>query len=94
MEVGRNKALLVGREENLNIEKYTGRIEKNKRSKTREVFYCEVCKEGFKCDLAYITHLNSPAHNRKLGMNMKVRAVSPQEVKDKLRALKGLPEDG
>ncbi len=26
VEVGRNKALLVGREENLNIEKYTGRI--------------------------------------------------------------------
>jgi hypothetical protein len=26
--------------------------------------------------MAYLTHLNSPAHNRKLGMNMKVKNVS------------------
>lgn len=89
LEVGRHKSMLIGREEGLNIEKYTGRIEKNKKQKNREVFYCEVCKEGFKCDIAYITHLNSPAHNSKLGMSMKVRAVTPQEVKAKLQALKG-----
>jgi hypothetical protein len=81
--------MLIGREEGLNIEKYTGRIEKNKKQKNREVFYCEICKEGFKCDMAYITHLNSPAHNSKLGMSMKVRAVTPEEVKAKLQALKG-----
>lgn len=38
--------------------------------------------------MAYITHLNSPHHNSKLGMSMKVRAVTPQEVKAKLQALK------
>lgn len=89
LDVGRNKSMLVGREESLNIEKYTGRIEKNKKQKTREVFYCEVCKEGFKCDMAYITHLNSPHHNSKLGMSMKVKAVSAEEVRAKLQALRG-----
>ena len=64
------------------------RIEKNKKDKNKEVFYCQVCKEGFKCDLAYITHLNSAQHNSKLGMSMKVRAVSAEEVSAKLAALK------
>jgi hypothetical protein len=82
------KSMLVGREEDLNIEKYVGRIEKNKKSKKKEVFYCEVCKEGFKCDLAYITHLNSPHHNRKLGMSMKVKAVSTETVIEKLKSMR------
>jgi hypothetical protein len=80
--------MLIGRETDINIDKYVGRIENNKKSKKKEVFYCEVCKEGFTVDLAYITHLNSPQHNRKLGMSMKVRAVGPDEVKDKLKALR------
>ena len=80
--------MLLGRQENLNIEKYMGRVEKNKKNRLKEVFYCEVCKEGFKCDMAYITHLNSPQHNRKLGMSMKVKASSLQDVQAKLMALK------
>ncbi len=60
----------------MNIEKYIGRIDTNKKKKVTEVFYCDVCEEGFKCDISYITHLNSPAHNRKIGMNMKVKAVT------------------
>jgi len=38
--------------------------------------------------MAYITHLNSPQHNRKLGMSMKVKAVSTESVIDKLKSLK------
>lgn len=38
--------------------------------------------------MAYITHLNSPKHNRKLGMSMKVKAVSAEEVTQKLKAMK------
>jgi len=34
--------------------------------------------------LAYITHINSASHNRKLGMNMKVEAVSVETVAEKL----------
>jgi hypothetical protein len=80
--------MLVAREDSLNIEKYVGRIEKNRKKIKKEIFYCEVCKEGFKCDLAYITHTNSPHHNRKLGMNMKVKAVSLESVADKLKSLR------
>ena len=54
----------------------------------KEVFHCDVCNEGFKCDLAYITHLNTPQHNHKLGMSMKVKAVSTQSVIDKFKSLK------
>lgn len=89
--------MLIGREENLNIEKYVGTIEANKKSKKKEVFFCDVCNEGFKCDMAYITHLNSPKHNRKLGMSMKVKAVSAEEVVQKLKSMKNpkstRPED-
>ena len=73
--------MLIGREEGIDIEKYVGRIEKNKKTKKKEVFYCEVCKEGFTVDIAYITHLNSPQHNSKLGMSMKVKASSTEDVK-------------
>jgi hypothetical protein len=65
-----------------------GRIEKNMKNKKKEIFYCDVCKEGFKCDLAYITHLNSPQHNRKLGMSMKVMAVSTEAVANKFKSMK------
>lgn len=61
-----------------------GKIEGTKKKKKTEVFYCEVCKVGFKCDIAYITHINSPSHNRKLGMNMRVEAVSVGTVAEKL----------
>ena len=37
--------------------------------------------------MAYITHINSPSHNRKLGMNMKVEASSAQSVAEKLAAM-------
>jgi hypothetical protein len=42
---------------------------------------------GFKCDMAYITHVNSPGHNRKLGMNMKVEGVGVEAVQEKLRKM-------
>ena len=71
----RNKSMLVGRQEGIDIEKYVGRVDK-KKSKKKEVFFCQVCNEGFTVDMALITHLNSPQHNRKLGMSMKVKAVS------------------
>lgn len=37
--------------------------------------------------MAYLTHLNSPAHNRKLGMNMKVKNVSIETVSSKISSL-------
>lgn len=75
----------------MGIEKYIGKLENNKKNKKTEVFFCEVCKVGFKCDLAYITHVNSSAHNRKLGMNMKVERVSVDSVAEKLASLKSGP---
>lgn len=37
--------------------------------------------------MAYITHINTPAHNRKLGMNMKVKNVSLESVSNKISSL-------
>lgn len=79
--------MLIGRQEGLGIEKYIGKIDTNKKKKATEVFYCDICSEGFKCDMAYITHINSPAHNRKLGMSMKVKSVSLQTVSSKISQL-------
>lgn len=39
--------------------------------------------------MAYITHVNSPMHNRKLGFSMKVGGSSAEEVAKKLKSLKG-----
>jgi hypothetical protein len=38
--------------------------------------------------MAFITHTNSPAHNRKLGMNMKVKGVSVDAIADKIKSLR------
>ena len=38
--------------------------------------------------MAFITHLNSPQHNRKLGMSNKVKAATPEAVLKRLSALK------
>ncbi len=38
--------------------------------------------------MAFITHTNSPAHNRKLGMNMKVKGVSVSTIADKIKSLR------
>ena len=80
--------MLLARDESLDISKYIGKLSNNKKKKITEVFYCDICEEGFKYDLAYLTHLNSPAHNRKLGMNMKVKGVSLDSVAMKIQSLK------
>ncbi len=41
--------------------------------------------------MAYLTHINSPKHNRKLGMSMKVKAVSTEAVIEKLKNMKDKP---
>lgn len=71
----------------MDTDKFIGKIENNKKKQKTEVFYCEVCKQGFKCDIALITHLNSPSHNSKLGMNMKVMASSKESVAEKLKRM-------
>lgn len=38
--------------------------------------------------MAYLTHCNSPQHNRKLGMNMKVKSVSAAAIAEKLSNLR------
>ncbi len=43
--------------------------------------------------MAFITHNNSPAHNSKLGMNMKVKAVSLSSVAEKIEKIKKLKKN-
>lgn len=59
-------------------------LEKNHR---KDGFYCQVCNQLYKCDIAYLTHINSQAHNRKLGMSLKVEASTANDVKNKLLGL-------
>lgn len=79
MNTGRNLSTLIGRDEGINAKQYIGRTggikAKNNVNKILP-FKCDVCKVSYSCDSALLDHLNSASHNRKIGMNMKVKAVS------------------
>ena len=84
-EAAQQKSMLIGREENLNIEKYVGTIEAN--NKKKEVFLCM----QWRVQIRYGLH-NSPeqsrAQHRKLGKSMKIKTVSAEEVIQKLKSMK------
>jgi U4/U6.U5 tri-snRNP component SNU23 len=50
-------------------------------------FYCNTCDVHFHDSDAYLAHINSKAHNRLLGMNMKVESVSVEKVRQKLKRM-------
>ena len=75
---------MVGRTEKLAINSRIGREDALKKTRKHGGFFCEVCRELFKCGSAYLTHLNSASHNRKLGMSLKVEGVGAESVRNKL----------
>ena len=83
----RKQNFLVGRTEKIIATDKKGKREILAKSKKDGGFFCEVCKELYKCDIAFFTHLNSASHNKKLGMSLKVEAVSGDAVRDKLEAM-------
>lgn len=89
----RSESFLVGRTEKLDIKSKLGRKETLDKSRKDGGFFCDVCKELYKCDIAFFTHINSAAHNRKLGMSLKVEQVGVDAVRRKLRGLAGQEED-
>lgn len=56
-------------------------------SKNKSPFFCSVCDVDFNDSHSYVDHLNGKRHNRILGMNMKVEAVSADRIKAKLDML-------
>lgn len=73
----RDEKYLIARTQKLNLET----------NHRKDGFYCQVCNQLYKCDIAYLTHINSQAHNRKLGMSLKVEGSSVSDVKSKLAHL-------
>jgi U4/U6.U5 tri-snRNP component SNU23 len=55
--------------------------------KKKTPFFCTVCDVDFNDSHSYVDHLNGKRHNRILGMNMKVEAVTADRIKDKLEWL-------
>lgn len=56
-------------------------------AKGKSPFYCGVCEVDFNDSHSFVDHLNGKRHNRILGMNMKVEAVSVERIRDKLEML-------
>lgn len=45
-------------------------------------FFCEICNSVLKDSNRYLAHVNSRAHQKMLGMSMRVKRSTLQEVKD------------
>ncbi|EAY06858.1 Zinc finger, C2H2 type family protein [Trichomonas vaginalis G3] len=57
---------------------------------------CPVCEIYFRDSALFLKHLNSPEHNAKLGMSLKVKQVSDEEVLQRVQQwedfyIKGIP---
>jgi hypothetical protein len=48
-------------------------------------YSCPVCELYFKDSSVYLRHLNSPQHNQKMGMSLRVRPVTDDEVLERVR---------
>lgn len=85
---------LKARQHNLKLEAKVGKtltIAKDMTGSTsgkgKSPFYCSVCEVDFNDSHSFVDHLNGKRHNRILGMNMKVEAVSADRIRDKLEML-------
>lgn len=57
-------------------------------SKRRGGLYCEVCNKSFKDSVSFTTHLNSPEHTGRAGVQTAFRAATADDVKTRLALLK------
>lgn len=51
-------------------------------------FYCETCDMLFRDSTSYLDHVNGRAHNRLLGMTMKVEEVTVERVIEKMKRIR------
>ncbi|VWU49520.1 zinc finger protein, putative [Hepatocystis sp. ex Piliocolobus tephrosceles] len=85
------RKLLEERKENLLLEKNLGKVQiiTNKSTKEQQGgYYCKICDCVLKDSKTYLDHINGKNHNRILGYSMKVKRVSLNDVKEKLKILK------
>ena len=47
-------------------------------------FSCPVCQLYFRNSTVYLKHLNSPEHNEKMGMSMKIEDVTDEQVLERI----------
>ena len=81
---------LKARQHDLGLKKIVGKsltVSQEPTAKKKSPLYCAVCEVDFNDSLSYVDHLNGKRHNRILGMNMKVEAISADRVKQKLDLL-------
>jgi len=56
-------------------------------------YWCSVCECLLKDSSTWLEHINGRRHNRNLGMNMKVEKIGIDRVREKLKAMRKVPED-
>ena len=90
------RTFLSGRPEDLHLEKDIGKqkiFSAASEEAQRSGFWCDVCECLLKDSAAYLDHLNGKKHNRYLGMSMKVKKATKEDVKLRLQRVKEMREN-
>lgn len=75
------RAWLVRREGGVDLDARVGTAEVVA-SAAASGFFCDVCGVGLKDSNRYLSHVNSKAHQKALGMSMRVRRSTKEEVRE------------
>ncbi|KAJ8904402.1 hypothetical protein NDN08_000920 [Rhodosorus marinus] len=59
----------------------------------RAGFYCSICESLHKDSQAYLNHMNSRFHQKNLGLSMRVKRATVDEVKDRFKVMKEETKD-